>query len=411
MMKFSREIELSGHLIDSLILTKVFSGIMDLDGEFQILKISIGKKKHDESYVKLRVEGKNQNQFDKILDLTHKLGATNTIQEEVKITLSKKDMVMPDEFYSTTNNETKIFYHNRWINVKNMMMDKCIVIKNNIAKCVAIRDVKKGDQIVVGENGIKIIPIERPRDKNNVFEFMSSNNSSERPTSHLAKKVAADIFTIKKSNGKIILVAGPAVIHTGASESITTLIKHGFIDTILSGNALAVHDVENAILGTSLGMNIHDGTLALRGNRNHMFVINSIFQAGSINNMVKMGKLTKGIMFECITNNIPIVLAGSIRDDGPIPDVITDIIIAQKKYKQYLKNADMVIMASTMLHSIATGNMLPAKVKVIVIDINQATVTKIVDRGTWQALGIVSDVGVFLPLVVNEIKKLMKLHK
>ena len=409
--KFTREIELHGHLIDSLILTKVFSGIMDLDGEFQILEISIGKKKHNESYVKLQINGKNKNQFEKILDLTHKLGATNTIQEEVKIKFAKKNMIMPDNFYSTTNNETKIFYRNKWINVKNMMMDKCIVINNDTAKCVAIRDVKKNDRIVIGESGIKIIPIERPRDKNNVFKFMSSNNSSERPTSHMAKKVAADIFNTKKSNGKIILVAGPAIIHTGAGESIAMLIRSGFIDTILSGNALAVHDIENAILGTSLGMNIHDGTLALRGNRNHMYAINSVFQAGSISNMVQTGKLKQGIMFECVTNNIPVVLAGSIRDDGPIPDVITDIIIAQKKYKKCLEDADLVIMVSTMLHSIATGNMLPAKVKVIIIDINQATVTKIIDRGTWQALGIVSDVGVFLPLVTNEIKKLMQSHK
>ncbi|MCY3854038.1 MAG: TIGR00300 family protein [Thaumarchaeota archaeon] len=409
--KFSREIEMQGHLIDSLILTKVFSGIMDLDGEFQILEISIGKKKNDESYVKLIVEGKTQNQLDKILDLTHSLGAINTKQEEIKIETAPGNMIMPNNFYSTTNNETKVFYHNKWINVKNIMMDKCIIIKKSIAQCIPIREIKKGDKIVVGDSGIKIFPIERPRDKNNVFNFMTSNNSSERPTNHMVKKVASDIMKIKNSNGKIILVAGPAIIHTGASESVSVLIKLGLIDSILAGNALAVHDIENSILGTSLGMNIHDGTLALHGNRNHMYAINSVFQSGSIKNMVKTGKLKKGIMFECIKNNIPFVLAGSIRDDGPIPDVITDIMEAQEKYKKQLENADLVIMASTMLHSIATGNMLPAKVKVIAIDINQTTVTKIIDRGTWQALGIVSDVGVFLPQVTNEIKKIINSNK
>jgi len=237
---------------------------------------------------------------------------------------------------------------------------------------------------------------------------MGGSSSSERPTQHIAKKVAEDIYKTRKSGGKIVFVGGPAIIHTGAADSVSTLIKLGYINAILAGNALAVHDIENATLGTSLGMNIHDGTLAVRGYRNHMQTINSVFKAGSISKMVQSKKLTKGIMYECVKKNIPFVLAGSIRDDGPLPDVITDITVAQKKYKEVLKNANMVIMASTMLHSIATGNMLPADVKIIIVDINQPTVTKLMDRGTWQALGIVSDVGAFLPMVTQEIKKLRK---
>ena len=199
-----------------------------------------------------------------------------------------------------------------------------------------------------------------------------------------------------------------AIVHTGASDSIATLIRMGFINAVLAGNALAVHDIENATLGTSLGMNVHDGSLAVKGYRNHMQTINSVFKAGSIAKMVRSKKLTKGIMYESVKKNIPYVLAGSIRDDGPLPDVITDVTVAQQKYKEVLKNAKMVIMASTMLHSIATGNMLPADVKIIIIDINQPTVTKLMDRGTWQAVGIVSDVGAFLPMVTQEIKKLKK---
>jgi lysine-ketoglutarate reductase/saccharopine dehydrogenase-like protein (TIGR00300 family) len=287
-----------------------------------------------------------------------------------------------------------------------MMMDKCIVVKGYNAFCVPIREIKKGDLIVVGETGVKITPPERPREGVNVFEFMGGSSSSERPTQHIAKRVAEDIYRIKKSGGKIVIVGGPAIIHTGAADSIAELIRRGYIHAVLAGNALAVHDIEYATLGTSLGMNVKDGTLAVRGHRNHMDAINAVFKAGSISNMVKTRKLKKGIMYECVKKKIPFILAGSIRDDGPLPDVITDVAQAQKKYKEVIKDAKMVIMISTMLHSIATGNMLPADVKVIIVDINQPTVTKLMDRGTWQALGIVSDVGAFLPLVINEIRKL-----
>jgi len=405
MSKFSQEIEVSGHLIDSLILTKIFDSIMDLKGEFQVQEIDIGKRKKDQSYARLLVTGKNQKHLDNILETIYREGAVSKIQKEIILKKSPKNYVMPDKFYSTTNNHTQVFHKGKWIQVENMMMDKCIVVKGNSAFCVPVRDIRKGDQIIVGEKGIKITPPVRPREGVNVFEFMGSSSSSERPTQHIAKKVAEDIYNTKKRGGKIILVGGPAIVHTGAADAVSELIKSGYIDGVLAGNALAVHDIEYATLGTSLGMNVNDATLAYHGYRNHMDAINSVFKAGSIANMVKTKKLKKGIMYECVKNKVPFVLAGSIRDDGPLPDVITDMIQAQREYKKVLKDADMVIMISTMLHSIATGNMLPANVKVIVVDINQPTVTKLMDRGTWQALGIVSDVGAFLPLVVQEIRK------
>jgi len=403
MKKFSSEIEMHGHLIDSLILTKVFDGIMDHDGSFEVLDIHIGKKKKDESYAKLLVTGKTTKHLNKILNYVYRQGATSKTQKNVKLNSATKDMVMPDDFYSTTNNQTQIFLNDKWISVDNTMMDKCIVVKAKKATCVPIRQIKKGDKIVVGENGVRIIPPERPREGMNAFQFMGSSSSSERPTQHIAKKVAEDIRRTKKNGGKIVLVGGPAIIHTGATESVSALIRSGYIDAVLAGNALAVHDIEYATLGTSLGMNIRDGTLAVRGHRNHMDAINAVFKAGSIEKMVKSKKLTKGIMYECVKKKIPFVLAGSLRDDGPLPDVIIDVSTAQKKYKEVLKGASMVIMVATMLHSIATGNMLPANVKVIVVDINQATVTKLMDRGTWQALGIVSDAGAFLPMIIKEL--------
>lgn len=408
MTKFSSEVEVKGHLIDSMILTKIFDVIMDLGGEFEVITMQVGKRKQDPSYAKLHIQGKNEAHLNKILEQVYRIGATPTVGKEVVLRAAPKDMVMPDDFYSTTNNTTQILLRGKWITVENMMMDKCIVVKAGKARCVPIRDVKKGDLVVVGESGIKVTPPERPREGSNVFEFMGSSSSSERPTQHIAKKVAEDIFLTKKKKGKIIIVGGPAIVHTGAADSVAELIRLGYIDGVLAGNALAVHDIEYATLGTSLGMNVHDGSLAVKGHRNHMDTINAVFRAGSIANMVKTGKLKRGIMYECVKRKVPFVLAGSIRDDGPLPDVITDTAEAQRKYKELLKDAKMVIMVSTMLHSIATGNMIPANVKVIVVDISQPTVTKLMDRGTWQALGIVTDVGAFLPLVAQEIKKLRR---
>ena len=404
MNKYSKIIEVKGHLIDSLVLTKIFDSVMDLEGKFEVMKISVGKLKTDESYAKLKIIGKNNAHLNEIITALHREGATTKTQKNCKTKTATRNMVFPDKFYSTTNNHTSIYHNNKWINVDNMMMDKCIIVKGNKATCVPIREVRKGDKVLIGEDGIKVSTPERPREGMNVFQFMGSGSSSERPTQHIARKVAEDIMKTKKQGGKIILVGGPAIVHTGASDAVAMMIKSGHINAVLAGNALAVHDVEYATLGTSLGMRVKDGTLAVRGHRNHMDAINSVFKAGSLKKMVQQKKLTRGIMYECVKKKIPFVLAGSLRDDGPLPDVITDIAESQREYKKVLKGASMVIMVSTMLHSIATGNMLPANVKVIVIDINQPTVTKLMDRGTWQALGIVTDVGAFLPMVANQIR-------
>lgn len=406
MAEFSQEIEVRGHIIDSLVLAKIFDRVMDLDGEFEVLEISVGKGKKDQSYARLMIQGRDGPHLEKILDQVCREGATPKIQSEAVLERAPKNMVMPDGFYSTTNNRTQIFHRSRWLTVENMMMDKCIVVSGRRARCVPIREVRRGDLIVVGDSGVKITPPERPREGANIFEFMGSSSSSERPTQHIARRVAEDIIRTRQSGGRIVLVGGPAIVHTGAADSVAGLIRDGYIHGLLAGNALAVHDIEHATLGTSLGMNIHDGTLSVRGHRNHMDAINSVFRHGSIPNMVRAGALKKGIMYQCVKQKVPFVLAGSIRDDGPLPDVVTDVAEAQRRYKRVLKDASMVMMVSTMLHSIATGNMLPADVKVIVVDISQPTVTKLMDRGTWQALGIVSDVGAFLPMVERQIRQL-----
>ena len=405
--KNEQEIEVKGHLIDSMILTKIFDKVMDLKGDFHVLEFSVGKKKGDPSYARLLVRGRNQQHLDELLESVYREGAQPISVQQVMLEPAEKDMVMPDSFYSTTNNATQVFYNSSWIDVDNMMMDKCIVLDRQKmrAECKMIRDVKKGDSIVVGEQGVRIIPHERPREGVDIFQFMSSSSSSERPTQQIARKVANDIYKIKQSQGKIAVVAGPVVVHSGASEALAKLIRMGYIHGLLAGNALAVHDIENSLMGTSLGMQVNDGTLAVRGHRNHMRAINEVFKFGSLRTMVQKKVLEKGIMYECIINNIPFVLAGSIRDDGPIPDVVTDVVEAQRKYKQVLKDTKMVLMLSTMLHSIAVGNMLPATVKVVAVDISQPVVTKLLDRGTTQAIGIVTDVGAFLPMVVQQLEQ------
>ncbi|HJY09716.1 MAG TPA: TIGR00300 family protein [Nitrososphaeraceae archaeon] len=406
--KFKQEIEVKGHLIDSMILTRIFDKIMDLNGDFQVLEFNVGKKKKESSYARLLVQGGNQHHLHQILESLYREGAQPVFVQQVILEPAYKDMVMADNFYSTTNNATQIYYDGAWIEVEDMMMDKCIVVdtKKKTAVCKMIRDIRKGDMIVVGERGVKIIPQERPREGIDIFQFMSSSSSSERPTQQIARKVANDLYHRKRSGGKIIVVAGPVLIHSGAAESFAKLIRMGYVNGLLAGNALAVHDVENALMGTSLGMHVIDGTLAIRGHRNHMQAINEIFKAGSIKAMVEKGILKKGIMYECIMNNIPYVLAGSIRDDGPIPDVLIDVVEAQREYKNVMKGTKMVLMLSTMLHSIAVGNMLPAKVKIIAVDISQPVVTKLLDRGTSQAVGIVTDVGAFLPIVVQYLEQL-----
>jgi lysine-ketoglutarate reductase/saccharopine dehydrogenase-like protein (TIGR00300 family) len=406
-LKFEREIEVKGHLIDSMILTRIFDKIMDLKGDFEVLEFTIGKEKKSPSYARLLIRGKSKEHLEQLSEEVYREGAVSVAVEDVMLEKASRDMVMPDNFYSSTNNPTFI-HKDGWIKVENMMMDKCIVydpVKKR-AYCRPIRDVKKGDLVVVGEKGVRISPPERPREGVDVFQFMSSSSSSERPTQHIARKVARDIYDTKSKNGKIVVVGGPAIVHTGAAESLAKLIRMGYIDGLLAGNALAVHDIEYALMGTSLGMYVKDGTLAIRGHRNHMQAVNEVFKAGSISNMVKKGVLKKGIMYECVKNNIPYVLAGSLRDDGPIPDCITDVVEAQKRHREILKGADMVLMLCTMLHSIAVGNMLPSNVKVVAVDISQPVVTKLLDRGTWQAIGIVSDVGAFLPMVVNHLEQL-----
>jgi lysine-ketoglutarate reductase/saccharopine dehydrogenase-like protein (TIGR00300 family) len=403
----TQEIEVEGHLIDSMILTKIFDIIMDYHGDFEVLEFSIGKRKTDYSYAKLLVKADSQEHLNQMLRELFRSGAVTPNNIEVELVQVLLDMTLPDNFYSTSNHPTSIFYQGNWIQVENIMMDKQIVVNpiTSRAYCKPIRHIKKGDLVVVGQLGIRIKPPERPREGVGIFEFMTSRASSEKPSVSIVKKVAEDLHTAKLRGEKIVVVGGPAIVHTGAAPSLARLIQLGYVQAVLSGNALAVHDVEYTLFGTSLGMDILTGALT-QGNRNHIAAINEVLKAGSLHSLVSQGLLTQGIFYQCISQDIPFTLAGSIRDDGPIPDVIADTIEAQQQYTKLLDEASIVIMLATMLHAIAVGKMLPSNVKVICVDINPAVVTKLIDRGTAHAIGIVSDIGTFLPLLVDELEKL-----
>ncbi len=401
-MKAVREVEFEGHLIDSMIFPKVLDTILDQEGEFEILEFRVGKKKTDTSYAKLLVMGKDEQHLNEILTELHRFGGQIPDAEDVELEKAPMDKVVPRGFYSTTNFPTFIQYNGKWIPVENIGMDKIIVVENGKAICKFLGQIRKGDMVVVGEKGIKILPPERPREKT-FFKFMGGKVSSERPSPYIISRIASEISMIKKNGGKIAVVAGPAVVHTGADEALASMVRDGFVDLLLAGNALAVHDIEYNLYGTSLGMDVKTGELVPGGHKHHIYAISEIMSHGSIARAVEKGVLKGGIMYECIKNDIPFILAGSIRDDGPLPEVITDVMRAKELMAEALRNIDMVLMLSTMLHSIAVGNLLPFNVKTVCVDINPSTVTKLMDRGTAQAIGVVTDIGVFLPMLVERL--------
>ncbi|MCS7112967.1 MAG: TIGR00300 family protein [Nitrososphaerota archaeon] len=410
--EYTEIIELEGHLIDSYILPKVFDRVMDLGGEFEVLDFRIGRRKDETSYARIMVKGRSRDHLEYILKELRSLGALPVYIEDAKLEEAPDDMVLPDGFYATTNHPTWIRYNGRWVQVEDVCMDKVIVVDPvaGRAYCKGIRDVRRGDLVVVGDEGVRVKLPEYPRTGVGIFEFMSSRASPEKPTPTIVKRIAEEMYKVKASRGRIVVVAGPAVVHTGGGEHLARMIRMGFVDALLSGNALAVHDVEYALFGTSLGFKVDEGYRIPGGNKNHLVAINEVMKCGGLRRAVEKGILKKGIFYECIVNDVPYVLAGSIRDDGPIPDVITDVVEAQKAYRMHLKDAGLVLMLASMLHSIAVGNMIPSTVKVVCVDINPAVPVKLLDRGAAQSIGVVSDVGVFLPMLVDELAKLKALH-
>ncbi|HIH44738.1 MAG TPA: TIGR00300 family protein [Candidatus Methanoperedenaceae archaeon] len=404
-MRAMREVEFKGHLIDSLIFPKVLSKIMDLDGEFDILKFDVGKRKIDPSYARIAVYARNEEQLEQILTELHTLGACLPEIEDAHLVPAEADRVAPRGFYSTTNHATHVRVKGKWMPVEHIGMDRLVVVKNSRAVCTPLSKIKKGDSVVVGDSGVRVKMPERPRGYS-LFEFMGGGVSSERPSLNMIKQIAAAIVETRKRGGRIAVVGGPAIVHTGAAPALAEIIRLGYVDVLLAGNALAVHDIEYNLYGTSLGMSVETGRPVSGGHRHHLYAIREITAAGGIRNAVETGIVNGGIMYECVKNNIKYVLAGSIRDDGPLPDVISDTVAAKEEMLAALADVELVLMLATMLHSIATGNLLPSTVKTICADINPQAVTKLTDRGSAQAIGLITDVGTFLPALAEEIKSL-----
>ena len=397
-------VELEGHIIDSNILSKVLDKIISMGGDFEIEKLEVGKTNEDKSYARILVKGKDGEHLDNILREIQQLGAVVSTND-VETKKAPRDKVLPDDFYGTTNLPTYVKIGGVWKKVEDIEMDCVIVIENRngekVPICKRMGLIKEGDEVVVGYKGIRVVPLERSREKD-IFGFMQSEVSPEKPLDYYSKMIAEEIKRIKKNNGKIVWVVGTAIAHTRAHKILEKFVRDGYVDALFCGNGFATMDIEYALFGTTLGMD--DSCNVVKGGyKSHLVAINEMWKAGGIKEAVKKGILKKGVLYECVKNNVPYVIGGSLRDDGPLPDTITDVMVAQDEMRKYAKNADMCIILATMLHGIATGNILPARVKTVCIDMNPYVVTRLQDRGTHQAVGIVSDPCAFLHLLEKDL--------
>ena len=395
-MAASDTIEAQGHLIDSGLLSAIFDKIIEFKGSYEILSFDIGRTNDDASSLKMRITAPDRESLDDLLQQITTFGAHPVRERNVLVRPAEKERCVPDDFYSTTNHRTHVRLGGQWVEVTSQRMDAVIVVTGQTAACRKLRDVKAGESIVCGHAGIRVTPEFRERDRLG-FAFMSNDVSSERRVEGSVARIAQMMRDVKAAGGRIAVVAGPVVVHTGGVEHFSSLIRHGYVDVVLAGNALAVHDIEFALSGTSLGIDLAAGAPVEQGHRNHMAAINTINRAGSIRAAVDEGVLTSGVMFECVKKGVDVVLAGSIRDDGPLPETMMNLVDAQEQYAHALSNnVQLVLMLSSMLHSIGVGNMLPSWVRVVCVDINPAVVTKLSDRGSQQTVGVVTDVGLFL---------------
>ena len=388
-------VEAEGHLIDSQLMNAMFDTVVRHDAAFDVLEFRIGRTNDEPSYVSMRVTSRTLAALAAVLEELVSLGCRVANAENAHIVLADRDGCAPEDFYSTTNHRTSVRIGGGWVQVDRQRMDAAIVIDEGRPACRKLREIRAGDAVVCGIHGIKVVPEFQARDRLG-FAFMSNEISSERRVEAGVVRIAAMMRAAKQAGERIAFVVGPVVVHTGGGAYFCDLIRHGYVDVLLAGNALAVHDVEHALYGTSLGVDMESGRAIEGGHRHHMRAINTIYRAGGLRPAVASGVLGSGVMFECIRRSVDYVLAGSIRDDGPLPDTVMDLVEAQDRYTASLEGVTLVLVLSTMLHGIGVGNMLPAWVPLVCVDINPAVVTKLADRGSSQTIGIVTDVGLFL---------------
>lgn len=400
----TEEILVEGHIIDSLILSKILDEILAFGGDFRFKQVDVGQRRGDRSRAVIEVSAPNVDHLGQILAQLNKHGATFQTPEDVHLVTAEQAGVYPEGFYSTTNQKTLVRHQGKWVQVEKQEMDCAICYREaqGTFECIALIHVQKGDPIVVGHRGVKVVPLERPRELG-VFEFMTSNVSTEKPKNVIIHDVAQKMRAVKEAGGKGLLVGGPAIVHTGSVRHVVRLIEEGYVRILFAGNALATHDIELALFGTSLGVYMEQAIPADTGHEHHLRAINTIRRYGSIQAAVEAGVVTSGIMHACIRHGVDFVLAGSIRDDGPLPEVITDTMAAQDRMRELVPQVGFALMVATTLHSVATGNLLPAWVPVACVDISPSTITKLSDRGTFQTVGVVTDVEPFFRELLTEL--------
>lgn len=416
----TESVTLEGHIIDSLILAKVLDTILQMGGTFDMKEMKVGATREDSSLTKIKVQANSPQLLDEILQAIQPHGAVVDQIADCTIAPAPKEGVLPDSFYATSHLPTQVRVKDQWLDVEAIEMDLAIRISGDPPKAhtVPMAEVKTGDMIVTGRSGVRVFPLERPKERD-VFAFMEAQVSSERPHQHIITDVAKRMRMIRDNRHKaltqgeaacdpelgtkVLLVGGPAIVHAGGRDALSWLIDEGFIHLLFCGNALAAHDMEASMYGTSLGYGLCAGRSVPHGHEHHLRTINMVRSAGSIKHAVESGLIKNGIMASCIHQNVDMVLAGSIRDDGPLPDVITDSVQAQGAMRAALPGVGLAIMIATTLHAIATGNCLPAKVPTVCVDINPAVPTKLSDRGSFQAVGLVMDSSSFLRQLAQEL--------
>ena len=394
-------IEVTGHIVDSLLLAKILDTILEAGCDYEIAEVSIGKTSLDPSSARIAVTG-DDDVLGPLLDELQVHGANRTEQEDAAVEVADRDGVLPTGFYSTTNLAGAVRVDGEWLPVDNPEMDCGLVLRNGHAETVPMHRVRAGDRVVVGSEGVRVQAPATARDTQ-MFEFMASEVSSEKPKALLVARVADRLRAARDRGGKVLVVAGPAVVHTGGAPDLARLVEAGWVDVLFAGNGFATHDIEANVLGTSLGVSVVEGTPTEGGHANHLRVINEVRRHGSIAAAVGAGFVTGGVMRACVEQQVPFVLGGSIRDDGPLPDVLTDTVAAADTMRAHLPGVQVALMLASTLHAIATGNCLPAGVETFCVDINQAVVTKLADRGSHQALGVVTDVGPFVRQLADQL--------
>jgi lysine-ketoglutarate reductase/saccharopine dehydrogenase-like protein (TIGR00300 family) len=404
---FVERVELSGHIIDSLLLPKVLDHITAAGGRFQIEQITVGQAQRDPSYAVIAVHAPSAERLQQILADIADHGAVAVDSQDARLVAADIAGAFPEGFYSTTNQRTEVRLAGRWIDVQDQEMDCGVLVDaaTSTARCAVMTDVKLGQKYVVGHAGVRVRPEERQA-KSHGFEFMNSPVSTEKPKGVAIRQIAHELLRTRREGGKALLVGGPAIVHTGSVDHASRLLRGGYIHRLFAGNALATHDIEQALFGTSLGVRLDSGDIIEAGHEHHLRAINRIRRLGGIRPAVESGELKSGIMYECVKHNVEFLLAGSIRDDGPLPEVITDTLVAQARMREQIRDVTFCLMVATTLHSIAVGNLLPAWVKVVCVDINPSTVIKLADRGSFQTVGLVTDVEPFFRALVADVELL-----